>query len=78
VAQRIFLTPEQNAFELGSMNWPDLLSIHEYRHVEQYSNFNVGLSHAMHILFARTGRLWLMLQQSLMVFEGDAFIMKRY
>jgi hypothetical protein len=73
VAQRIFLTPEQNAFELGSMNWPDLLSIHEYRHVEQYSNFNVGLSHAMHILFGENGQAlanaaaipdWL--------FEGDA------
>ena len=68
-----FLTPEQNAFELGSMNWPDLLSIHEYRHVEQYSNFNIGLSHAMHILFGQNGQA---LANAAAIpdwfFEGDA------
>jgi hypothetical protein len=68
-----FLTPEQNAFELGAVSWPDLLSIHEYRHVEQYSNFNIGLSHAMHILFGENGQA---LANSASVpdwfFEGDA------
>ncbi len=68
-----FLTPDQNAFELGSMSWPDLLSVHEYRHVEQYSNFNVGLSHAMHILFGQNGQA---LANAASVpdwfFEGDA------
>ena len=68
-----FLTPEQNAFELGSMNWTDLLSIHEYRHVEQYSNFNVGLSHAMHIIFGQNGQA---LANAAAIpdwfFEGDA------
>ena len=68
-----FLTPEQNAFELGAMSWPDLLSVHEYRHVEQYSNFNVGLSHTMHILFGENGQA---LANAASVpdwfFEGDA------
>jgi hypothetical protein len=68
-----FLTPEQNAFELGSMSWTDLLSIHEYRHVEQYSNFNVGLSHTMRILFGENGQA---LANAAAVpnwfFEGDA------
>ena len=68
-----FLTPEQNAFELGSMSWPDLLSIHEYRHVEQYNNFNIGLSHTMHILFGENGQA---LANAAAVpdwfFEGDA------
>ncbi len=68
-----FLTPEQNAFELGAVSWPDLLSIHEYRHVEQYSNFNIGLSHAMHILFGENGQA---LANAAAVpdwfFEGDA------
>ena len=67
------LTPEQNAFELGSMSWPDLLSIHEYRHVEQYNNFNIGLSHTMHILFGENGQA---LANAAAVpdwfFEGDA------
>ncbi|MEO8711394.1 MAG: hypothetical protein ABI405_04675, partial [Parafilimonas sp.] len=68
-----FLTPEQNAFELGSMSWPDLLSVHEYRHVEQYTNFNVGLSHTMHILFGENGQA---LANAAAIpdwfFEGDA------
>src|SRR5205809_4177922 len=68
-----FLTPGQNAFELGSMNWTDLLSIHEYRHVEQYSNFNTGLSHTMRILFGENGQA---LANAAAVpnwfFEGDA------
>src|ERR1044071_2798409 len=52
-----FLTPSQNAFELGAMSWTDLLSVHEYRHVEQFSNFNVGLAHVMRILFGENGQL---------------------
>ncbi len=68
-----YLTPEQNAFELGAMSWSDLLSIHEYRHVEQYNNFNTGLSHAMHILFGQNGQA---LANAAAVpdwfFEGDA------
>src|SRR6266404_9028619 len=34
------LTPLQNSFELGSIPWSDQLTIHEYRHVQQYNNFN--------------------------------------
>src|SRR6478735_6243502 len=68
-----FLTPAQNAFELSALSWPDLLSIHEYRHVEQYNNFNVGLSHAMRILFGQNGQA---LANAASVpdwfFEGDA------
>jgi len=33
-----YLMPPQNAFELGAQNWADNLSIHEFRHVQQYSN----------------------------------------
>jgi hypothetical protein len=50
-----FLTPEQNSFKMGSIPWPDQLTIHEYRHVEQYNNFNVGLSKAMRIIFGEEG-----------------------
>lgn len=68
-----FLTSPQNAFELGALSWNDMLSIHEYRHVEQYSNFNVGLSHAMKILFGENGEA---LANAAAVpdwfFEGDA------
>src|ERR1700753_2455306 len=37
-----YLTPDQNSFELGSLSWPEQLAIHEFRHVQQYNNFNVG------------------------------------
>lgn len=46
-----YLTPPQNSFSTGSIPWADYLSIHEYRHAEQYSDFNVGLSKTMRVLF---------------------------
>jgi len=51
-----YLTPNQNSFEIGSLPWPDQLTIHEYRHVEQYNNFDVGLSKVMRILFGQEGQ----------------------
>ncbi|MDQ6890760.1 MAG: hypothetical protein M3Z56_10850, partial [Bacteroidota bacterium] len=51
-----YLTPTQNSFELGSLSWPDQLAIHEYRHVEQFNNFDVGLSKVLHILFGEEGQ----------------------
>ena len=50
------ITPLQNSFELGSLPWPDQLAIHEFRHVEQYNNFNVGLSKVMHDIFGEEGQ----------------------
>ena len=49
------LTPPQNSFELGSIPWNQTLAIHEYRHVQQYNNFYVGLSKLFYIPI-RTGR----------------------
>ena len=51
-----YLTPSQNSFELGSLRWQDMLAIHEYRHVQQYNNFNVGLSHAFRLVFGQQGQ----------------------
>ncbi|MEO8413667.1 MAG: hypothetical protein ABI472_08405 [Ginsengibacter sp.] len=50
------ITPLQNSFELGSLSWPDQLTIHEYRHVQQYNNFNVGLSKLFYDLFGDEGQ----------------------
>jgi hypothetical protein len=50
------LTPDQNSFEMGSLPWPDQLTIHEYRHVEQDNNFNVGLSKVMRTIFGEEGQ----------------------
>jgi len=51
-----YLTPSQNSFELGSLRWQDLLAVHEYRHVQQYNNFNTGLSHVFRIVFGQQGQ----------------------
>lgn len=68
-----FLTPQQNSFNLGTLNWADQLAIHEYRHVQQYNNFNVGLSKGLRTIFGEGGQA---LGNELSVpdwfFEGDA------
>jgi hypothetical protein len=51
-----FLTPLQNSFELGSLPWADQLAIHEFRHVQQYNNFNTGLSKVLRTLFGEEGQ----------------------
>ncbi|GGA85688.1 hypothetical protein GCM10011511_05900 [Puia dinghuensis] len=67
------LTPEQNSFELGSLPWAKMLAIHEYRHVQQYNNFRVGLSGGFYYLFGEGGQAF---ANSLSVpnwfWEGDA------
>lgn len=68
-----YLTPEQNSFEIGSLPWNEQLAIHEFRHVQQYNNFNVGVSHLLKVLFGEGGQA---LGNDLSVpnwfFEGDA------
>jgi len=51
-----YLTPEQDSFDLGSLPWPEQLAIHEFRHVQQYNNFNVGLSHDLRLIFGEGGQ----------------------
>ena len=67
------LTADQNSFELGSLPWPQQLAIHEYRHVQQYNNYCVGLSKVFFYLFGEGGQE---LANSLSVpnwfWEGDA------
>lgn len=50
-----FLTPSFNNFDLGSITWAEGLALHEYRHVQQFSNFRVGLSKAMYYLAGEEG-----------------------
>jgi hypothetical protein len=68
-----YLTPEQNSFDIGSLSWPEQLAIHEFRHVQQYNNFNVGFSHLLKVLFGEGGQA---LANDVAIpnwfFEGDA------
>lgn len=50
-----YLTPPPNSFEQGSISWADQLALHEYRHVQQYNNFNNGLSKVIGTLFGQEG-----------------------
>src|SRR5688572_9337598 len=40
----LFTTPYQNSFYFGSIPWHLSLALHEYRHVQQYNNFNTGVA----------------------------------
>ena len=68
-----YLTAGQNSFDGGSLPWPQQLAIHEFRHVQQYNNFNVGLSRGLSVIFGEGGQA---LGNALSVpdwfFEGDA------
>ena len=68
-----YLSPQQNAFELGAQSPADLLAIHEYRHVEQYNNFRKGLAKTAYVLFGQNGQA-LANDASIpnWFFEGDA------
>ena len=68
-----YLTPFQNNFDQGSLAWIDQLAIHEYRHVQQFNNFNNGISKLMSVLFGQEGYA-LAINASIpdWFFEGDA------
>lgn len=51
-----YLTPPQSSFQLGSNRWIDNLALHEYRHIMQYNNLNVGLSRTARILLGQHGQ----------------------
>jgi hypothetical protein len=50
-----FMTPDLNNFSNGSIGWADQLAVHEYRHVQQFNNFNNGLSKLMKIISGEDG-----------------------
>ncbi len=68
-----YLMPPTDPFSLGSQNWASNLAVHEYRHVQQYNNFNVGLSKVAGTIFGENGRaLFNALSVPDWFFEGDA------
>lgn len=68
-----FLTPDPNNFSQGSISWTDQLALHEYRHVQQFNNFNHGLSKLTKVLFGQEGYA-LAINASIpdWYYEGDA------
>jgi hypothetical protein len=68
-----YLIPSTNIFELGNLPWNEHLALHEYRHVQQYNNFNNGLTKVFNFFLGQEGRA---VANGLTVpqwfFEGDA------
>jgi hypothetical protein len=68
-----YLVPGGNIFDFGNLPWQEQLAVHEYRHVQQYNNFNRGGSKVLGVLFGQEGRA---LGNGLAIpdwfFEGDA------
>ena len=68
-----YLMPPTDPFALGGQDWASNLAVHEYRHVQQYNNFNVGLSKTAGTVFGENGRaLFNALSVPDWFFEGDA------
>ena len=68
-----YLIPSSNVFDLGNLPWYEHLAVHEYRHVQQYNNFNLGLTKAFHFVLGEEGQA---VANALTIpnwfFEGDA------
>jgi hypothetical protein len=69
-----YVTPPANIF-LGPVSWTDALELHEYRHAQQFSMANQGLTWPYKIVMGQTG--WLLnslITQPLWFREGDAVL----
>lgn len=68
-----YITPPRQLFSLGATHFPDLLAIHEWKHVQQYNQMNTGIAKIAGVLLGEQGRA---LANALTVpdwfFEGDA------
>jgi len=68
-----YLIPGGNIFDFGNLPWQDQLAVHEYRHVQQYNNFNRGLTRVAGTILGEEGRA---LANAFAIpdwfFEGDA------
>jgi len=73
IMSELYMTPSQNNFGSGSLRWDDNLIIHENRHMQQFSNFNNGLTKVFSFFLGQEGQL---LANGIAIpdyfFEGDA------
>lgn len=70
-------TPPPDNFSLGSLNWIDELSMHEYWHALQNMNFRSGIGKTFHEVFGDNGQTFI---TNLLIpnwfWEGDAVFME--
>ncbi|MFY0254267.1 hypothetical protein ACDQ55_09975 [Chitinophaga sp. 30R24] len=72
-----YLTPPPSSLDLGSLNWIEQLSVHEYRHVLQNMNFRQGVSKVFSILGGQLGQAAVTnIAVPNWFWEGDAVVME--
>ena len=73
IMSELYMTAPQDNFNTGSIRWDDNLVIHEERHMQQFSNFNKGITKLFTFLLGQEGQL---LADGIFIpdyfFEGDA------
>ncbi len=73
VMSELNMTPDQDNFSTGSIRWDDNLITHEDRHIQQFTNFNGGISKLFSFFLGQEGQL---LANAIFIpnyfFEGDA------
>ena len=73
VISELNMLPGQDNFSTGSLRWDDNLIIHENRHMQQFANFNSGLTKVFSFFLGQEGQL---LANGITLpnyfFEGDA------
>lgn len=70
-----FSTPPESNALVGSLDWLDVLAVHEYRHALQMSNTRVGLTNVLYVLGGEN--FWAAANGFIIpswYFEGDAVI----
>ncbi|MEY2917645.1 MAG: hypothetical protein RIS73_1359 [Bacteroidota bacterium] len=73
ILSELYMTPGQDNFNTGSVRWDDNLITHESRHMQQFSNFNKGITKLFSFFLGQEGQLFangLFLPDYF--FEGDA------
>ena len=73
IMSELYMTPGQDNFSNGSVRWDDNLITHESRHMQQFSNFNKGVTKIFSFFLGQEGQLFangLFLPDYF--FEGDA------
>ena len=71
-----YLTPPQTVTNLGSIDWAQLLAIHEYRHVVQYEKNRKYFTKFMTYIFGDMGQIMMRWSIPDWFFEGDAIVME--
>ena len=71
-----YLTPPQTVTNLGSIDWAQLLAIHEYRHIVQYAKNKKHFTKFMTYLFGDMGQIMVRWSIPDWFMEGDAIVLE--